>query len=150
MDAEDIRKTFEEHSEQPCPQIIMYDELDHPENCIYLYPGVDGMGHFCAILIHSYCIELFDPIGLYPDAPIDNPRILKVPKRLERIFANSSLPIEYNNFDFQRGGSDCALWCILRFLYRWMTPIRFIETFDKWTDFDICKYFNRFDLLYTT
>jgi hypothetical protein len=148
MDRTDILKTFQK-LETPPPPVLMYDKLDKLQECIYLYPGDDGVGHWCAILKHPDSWEIFDPIGLYPDTEIDNPRIKKVPKKLAHFF--SEIPnegIEYNDFALQRGGSDCALWCILRFLYRDLSCEQFENQFKDLTDFEICKGFNRMDVLY--
>ncbi len=128
------------------PEILMYDQLDRLIECIFLYEGIK-VGHWCAIIKHPNSWEIFDPIGLVPDEPLSNPKIKRVPKKLEKFCRDSNMVVEYNDFGLQRGGSTCGLWCILRFLHKDLSCDEFREEFRDMTDLQVCRFFERPDLI---
>lgn len=148
MDKYDIARVFKS-LDKSVPDILLYDELEQLVPCIFLYTGIHT-GHWCAILKHKDSWEIFDPIGVWPDTELQHPHIKKVPPKLQQLslpLAEKGYRIDYNHFNFQKGGSACGLWCILRWLNKHMDCDSFIAAFEKVTDRDVCLYFNRMDLL---
>jgi hypothetical protein len=149
MNKFDIARTFVNMGKSP-PPIVYYSELESLHPCIFLYTG-EEFGHWCAILRDADGDwEIFDPMGLYPDSELDHPGILHVGKKLQAFCepeVRRGFKIYYNHFDFQKRGSDCGLWCILRWLEQDLDAKQFIDRFEDWEDVDICRYFNRMDLL---
>jgi hypothetical protein len=156
MDKNDIWETFYKFGmpREEIPAILMYYQLEELVPCIVLYEG-EEIGHWCAILRHPKSWEIFDPIGLLPDQPLDHPGILRIPKKLGVFFENQNVPrgakwdleIEYNDFSMQKGGKTCGLWCILRFIHKNLSCDQFRDEFGKMTDEQVCRFFNRMDLL---
>lgn len=148
MNEDDIRAVFVRFN-KPAPPILLYDQLTKLTPCIFLYRG-KKVGHWCAILRHEDSWEIFDPVGLKPDAPLDHPRMIPVPKKLRWMCLNQEgrpLRIYYNDVHLQAGGKSCGLWCIFRYLHKHLDSDQFTAKFRWVTDADICQFFNRMDLL---
>lgn len=146
MDRNAIVQTFSRFN-RIAPPVLMYSELTRMTPCIFLYEGHGKIGHWCAILRHDDGWEIFDSVGFYPDSEIDNPRLLKVRKKLWDFAVATKQLVEYNDFPLQKGGRDCGLWCIMRWFYSNLSCDEFEHYFKEWTDVDICAYFGRLDLL---
>lgn len=149
MNADEIRATFQQWGMYP-PPVILYDEIG-PElrRCVYLYRG-DEVGHWCCILFHprTDSWEIFDPMGLYPDKPLDVPGIVKVPKLLLKLALAQDKMVDYNEFAHQGLGTrTCGLWCVWRMLHHNLTFDEFRDRYSKMTDEEICRLFNKPELL---
>jgi len=148
MDATQIRQTFHEWGMQ-APPIITYDQLEQFERCVYLYRG-DTVGHWCCILFHPQTDswEIFDPMGLFPDRPLDVPGIVRMPKKLWQMALDQDKAVEWNEFAHQGlGTATCGLWCIWRLLNGKLPFQQFRDKFSSMTDQEICALFNKPQLL---
>lgn len=148
MDDIEIQKTFQLYGAPRIPPILMYPDLKRLQSCIFLYQGYKS-GHWCCIIRHPNSWEIFDPVGLYPDDPLDNQRIIPVRKKMEQLCREqeSYVKVEYNDYPFQRSGRACGLWCILRFFYSHLSCAQFKKEFKNLGDVGVCRFFDRMDLL---
>lgn len=145
MDANDIVRAFQSQLAKS-PPVVLYSQLEKLTECIFLYEGVHT-GHWCAIIKHPYSWEIFDPVGVRPDDPIDNPRIVRVPKKLQKFCIGQNMLVEYNAVPLQKGGKSCGLWCVWRFMHKDLSCDEFAEEFEDFSDKDLCLYFNKPDLI---
>ena len=156
MNKIDIKNILNEYDLNYIP-VIYYEDLKKLETCILLYEGAEipnkpVMGHWIAIIKHpKNTWEIFDPNGVHIDTEIDYPVIKKCKKKLLQLCENAIIEnqshIEYNDFNFQKYGSTCALWCILRIIYQGLSCNEFRKFFKGITNFGLAKTFKKLNLL---
>lgn len=108
------------------------DEILEPYGaCILLFEAKPKYGHWCCIFkVNDNLIEFFNPYGGYPDDSLEY-----IPMRfrlvsnqyyphLSWLMINSPYELSYNEYKFQKHGSDiktCGRWCAVRLIFRYIS-----------------------------
>ncbi|HEY6534344.1 MAG TPA: hypothetical protein VIY08_00820 [Candidatus Nitrosocosmicus sp.] len=111
------------------PELAKYNHIDdlfYPHNCfILLYMWKESYGHWVCVLKHDDRIEFFDPYG---GNNLPDEELKMVPEHFRQksnqayphlswLIYNIGMPIEYNDYKFQKSKSDiktCGRHCIVR------------------------------------
>lgn len=131
-------------------KVLIYNELKNyrtldealgPHKAIFLlYETRKDYGHWVAVFQHNKTtVEFFDPYGIFPDEELywTNTHTRKMLGQdvpyLSRLLLKSKYPnLEYNNYKFQKEGSDintCGRWSALRIALRDMSLKEFKKNF---------------------
>lgn len=112
------------------PELARYTDINKilaPNDCfVLLYMTNYNYGHWCCVMKHDDRIEFFDPYGdALPDdefkfVPYHFRKISKqIFPHLTYLLYKSNMPIEYNNYKYQKRGRDiktCGRHCTFRLL----------------------------------
>jgi hypothetical protein len=135
-----------------CPiNVLKYSELCQFKNISELFPKPCkcvlllfetkfNNGHWCCLIKHKNSIEFFDPYAFLPDDELKftNEKFreqnnMNIPY-LTYLLLTSKLPIEYNDYQFQRfakGVNTCGRWCGYRMQHHTMSIDDFIDFFKQ-------------------
>lgn len=148
-------------------RVLIYSDLKHfrtldealgPHKAIFLlYETRKDYGHWVAVFQHNKTtVEFFDPYGIFPDEELywTNVHTRKMLGQdvpyLSSLLLKSKYPnLEYNNYKFQKEGSDintCGRWSALRIALRDMSLEDFKKNFLGKNSDDLVTILTSFDL----
>jgi hypothetical protein len=97
-------------------ELTKYDDINdvlEPFGCfVLLYLSKKDYGHWCCVIEHPDRIEFFDPYGTYIDDELENisgdfrKRSDQLFPHLTKLLFESGKPIEYNEYKFQKKGTN--------------------------------------------
>lgn len=137
---------------------FMYQELDNVRNIdnlidkngavliLYMTDMTQKMGHWTCLIRTvnnkgEIVNEVFDPYGTSVDRQFQYDSVVKMPRILSSLLANSRFPTTYNDFQFQRfqpGINTCGRHCAMRISMSHLPLTEYKKLLDSYkTDYDM-------------